>query len=394
MTNDLSFASARQTAEAVRTGKITATETANAATREIDARNAELNCFTRVDEQDAQTQAQSIDAKVLNGLYPGPLAGVPIAVKDLFDIAGLTTMAGAKIRRNAPPATKNAVVLERLKAAGAVLIGTLNMDEFAYGFATDNSHFGVTHNPFDKNRLAGGSSGGSAAAVAAGLAAVTLGSDTNGSVRVPASLCGVYGLRPTHGTLPLDGVFPFVERLDTVGVFARTIDDLAITFSIAANQAVTRLGDKPLRVGRLGGWFAKNADPDGLVLVQKAAACLGSNAVLDLPLAKAARSAAFLITAYEGGRLHWDRLKKDAMGFDPAVRDRLLAGLMVGKNQFKDAEVIAARFTKQVHAAFENFDVLIAPSTPSVAPRIDEALIEITVRWYPHAPIWEFTPNL
>jgi Asp-tRNA(Asn)/Glu-tRNA(Gln) amidotransferase A subunit family amidase len=177
-------------ANGVRSGAMKAVDLAKAVIEDISLRNRDYVCFTRVLEDEAVAAARAVDQQVANGVDPGPLAGVPFAVKDLYDVAGLPTTAGAKMRMSAPPAKRDAVVVSKLKAAGAVLIGTLNMDEYAYGFATVNPHFGTTRNPHDVYRLAGGSSGGSAAAVAAGFVPLTLGSDTNGSVRVPAALCG------------------------------------------------------------------------------------------------------------------------------------------------------------------------------------------------------------
>ncbi|MCF5946690.1 AtzE family amidohydrolase, partial [Xanthomonas perforans] len=172
------------------------------------------------------------------------------------------TTAGAAVRAHCPPASRDAAVVQRLSDAGAVLVGTANMDEFAYGFATVNAHYGTTANPHDLQHLAGGSSGGSAAAVAAGLVPFALGSDTNGSIRVPAALCGIYGLRPTHGAVPLDGVFPFVDALDVAGPFATSVADLRRIHEVLRGQPLPSCHAGNLRVARLGGWFERNLDPD------------------------------------------------------------------------------------------------------------------------------------
>src|SRR5262249_4796329 len=153
----------------------------------------------------------------------GPLAGVPFAVKNLFDVAGLTTRAGAKINRDLPAARRDAALIERLEAAGAVLVGALNMGEYAYDFTGENVHDGPSRNPHDVSRMSGGSSGGSGVAVAGGLVPLALGSDTNGSIRVPASLCGIFGLKPTYGRLSRARTFPFVASLDHVGPMARSV---------------------------------------------------------------------------------------------------------------------------------------------------------------------------
>ncbi|MBE9113655.1 AtzE family amidohydrolase, partial [Nodosilinea sp. LEGE 07298] len=217
-------------AAVVKAGKLSASTVVDAALADIATRNPSVNCFTEVTADRARSQAQAIDSAIDAGQDPGPLAGVPFAVKNLFDIEGITTLAGAKLNQSNPPAVQDATAIARLQQAGAVLVGALNMDEYAYGFVTINAHFGTTPNPHDPSRMAGGSSGGSAAAVAAGLVPFSLGSDTNGSIRVPASLCGVYGLKPTYGRLSRAGAFLFSSSLDHVGPMARSLADLATVY--------------------------------------------------------------------------------------------------------------------------------------------------------------------
>lgn len=334
-----------------------------------------IHAFTRVLAEAAIQAAERIDAGLACGKDMGPLAGVPFAVKDLFDVAGQVTSAGSVVRANSPPADTDAVAVRRLRAAGAILIGTLNMDEFAYGFVTQNQHFGTTLNPHDTARLSGGSSGGSAAAVAAGMVALTLGSDTNGSVRVPSSLCGVFGLRPTHGAIPLCGTFPFIDRLDTVGIFSRSIADLRTAFSVLADVPVEECSPVTRRVARLGGWFRSGADPEGLAEMDAAAKTLGGGELVDLSLAALGRSAGFLITAFEGGRRHQDTLRAQWRDFDPATRDRLIAGALLPDTLLRDAERAAALCVAELEAALEKYDLLMAPATPSPAPGIADGMI-------------------
>lgn len=362
---------------AIRSGRLTATDLIGRTLNAIRARNSALNAFTKISEQKALAQAAEIDARLANGVPVGALVGIPFAAKDLFDIAGEITTAGAKLREHAPEAATDAPSIARLKAADAIYVGRLNMDEFAYGFATVNAHFGATRNPYDLDRLAGGSSGGSAAAVAADLVPITLGSDTNGSVRVPASLCGLFGLRPTHGSLPMSGVFPFVEQLDTLGPFTRTLEDLKTTHRVLAESKAPSRSNAPIRVARLDGWFRKNGDPDGNDGVDRLAAVFGDAPLIDLPLTEAARSAAFLITSKYGGMLHEEMLRTEAMNYDPAVRDRLIAGIALSDTKVQAAHKVIAHYQRQVQAALSEYDVLIAPTTPSVAPKIAEGLIEI-----------------
>ena len=182
-------------ATAVRARRVSAREVVAATLQDIARRDGPLHCFTRVTDERALGEAAGVDERVAAGQDPGPLAGVPFAVKNLFDVAGVTTLAGSRINAERPPAQRDAAAVAALWRAGAVCVGCLNMDEYAYGFTTENTHYGATRNPRDLSRVPGGS----AAAVAAGLVPPTLGSDTNGSIRVPAVLCGVFGLEPTYG---------------------------------------------------------------------------------------------------------------------------------------------------------------------------------------------------
>ena len=336
-----------------------------------------LICFTKVLKESALKAAVAIDAAIAAGEDPGLLAGVPFAVKDLFDVEGLPTTAGSTIYQNAPPAAEDAPVVKRLRDAGAVLIGTLNMDEFAYGFATVNMHYGTTRNPHDMERLAGGSSGGSAASVSAGLLPLTLGSDTNGSVRVPASLCGIFGLRPTHGTLPVEGTFPFVERLDTVGIFSRSIDDMRTSFALTSARSDAPDTPETPKVGLLSGWFQSSGQKLALDAARTISEALGSTGEVEFPTTKSARSAAFILTASEGGHRHIENLRTRPLEFDPATRDRLIAGALLPEKVVRDAETVAEVYIDQMTEKLSDFDILVAPSTPSTAPDISAGLIEI-----------------
>ena len=201
-----------------------------AALARIAERDRELNAFTAVIEARALARAEDIDNAHTEGRALGPLAGVPFAVKNLFDVAGLPTLAGSKINRDSAPARRDATLIERLEAAGAVLVGALNMGEYAYDFTGENVHDGASRNPHDLSRMTGGSSGGSGAAVAGGLVPIALGSDTNGSIRVPSSLCGLFGLKPTYGRLSRARTFPFVASLDHLGPLARSAKDFALAY--------------------------------------------------------------------------------------------------------------------------------------------------------------------
>jgi len=398
-------------AAAVREGKVSAVEVAKATLQRIAARDSELNCFTTVTAETALADAERIDREIAQGKNPGSLAGVPFAVKNLFDIAGLTTLAGAKINAENPRAIQDATAVARLKQAGAVLVGALNMDEYAYGFVTENSHYGATHNPHDLKRVAGGSSGGSAAAIAAGLVPLTLGSDTNGSIRVPAALCGVFGLKPTYGRLSRAGVTLFSSSLDHVGPFARSVRDIATAFDVlqgederdpvCTNRPPVELSDATslqnqgasvqnidgIRIAIAGDYFLKGASPEALEAVQRVADALDVTQYVTIPEAHRARAAAFVITACEGANLHLEKLRSRPEDFDPATRDRFLAGALIPSNWYIQAQRFRRWYRDKVQEIFQKVDVILAPTTPISAPFIGQQTMildgeEILVR--PH----------
>ena len=355
------------------TGRRSALSVAEEAITRITARDGAIGAVTRLLDERALEEARAVDAIIAAGRDPGPLAGVPYGVKDLFDVAGLPTTAGAAMRRDAAPALADAEAVQRMRRAGAVLVATLNMDEFAYGFATVNAAFGTTHNPHDTDRLAGGSSGGSAAAVASGMLPLTLGSDTNGSIRVPAALCGLYGLKPAHGSLPMNGVFPFVDSFDDIGPLATSIGDLKLAWQVLGGVD----GARGARVARLGGWFEANMSPELGVAIDRLDALLGGLARVEFPEVDRARSAAFLMTAAEGGARHLPELRRRPLAFDPATRDRLIAGAMVPAPHYLAAQAFRETFRAAVSALFEHHDVLIAPCVGEVAPLISDPLITV-----------------
>jgi len=381
---DLQQADAIATALAIRGGKISAKAVVSAALERINARNEAFNCFTEVITDTALAEAEQIDQAISQGENPGTLAGVPFAVKNLFDITGLTTLAGSKINAENPPATQDATAIIRLKQAGAVLVGALNMDEYAYGFVTENSHYGSTRNPHDSTRIAGGSSGGSAAAVAAGLVPITLGSDTNGSIRVPASLCGIFGLKPTYGRLSRAGAFLFASSFDHIGPFARSVRDIAATFDILQGAdtndpiCTTRppelclpqlaRGIEGLRIAVADGYFAKGAEPEALEAVAKVARALDVSATVTIPEPHRARAAAYMITASEGANLHFMNLRSRPQDFDPATRDRFLAGTMIPATWYIQAQRFRQWYRARVREIFQDVDIILAPTTPCVAP--------------------------
>jgi aspartyl-tRNA(Asn)/glutamyl-tRNA(Gln) amidotransferase subunit A len=384
---DLSFRTAADIGAAVGAGRASALSVVEATFARIRACDPLLNSFTAVTEQRALLRAQELDDARARGERALPLAGVPFAAKNLFNIAGMPTLAGSKINRDAPPANRDATLIERLEAAGAVLVGALNMGEYAYDFTGENLHDGPTRNPHDFGRMAGGSSSGSAAAVAGGLVPLSLGSDTNGSIRVPASLCGLFGLKPTYGRLSRAGTFPFAASFDHVGPLARSSRDVALAYDamqgydpddpVCADRAaepVTPLLDRGadgLRIAVAGGYFNCHS-AEAVYAIDRVAAALGANRDIDIPQAERARAAAYIITASEGASLHLDRLRTRARDFDPAVRDRLIAGAMMPASLVVKAQKFRRWYRAEVLKLFAEVDAILAPATPCTAPLLGQ----------------------
>jgi 1-carboxybiuret hydrolase len=340
----------------------------------IAARNGAVNAFTAVLERRARAAAKR--------RRRGLLAGVPFAVKNLFDVKGLPTLAGSKINRERRPAKRDAPLIARLEAAGAVLVGTLNMDEYAYGFSTENTHYGPTRNPHNLDHVAGGSSGGSGAAVAAGMVPLALGSDTNGSIRVPASFCGVWGLKPTFGRLDRTGAFPFVHSLDHVGPLAESADLLARAYDVMQDggRVAGLSGLRGLRIARAVGYFEENAEPEVVERVKEAARALGARRSVEIPEVERGRAAAFVITAAEGGQLHLPNLKKRPQDFEPLSVERLMAGALLPAAWYLQAQRVRQWYYRKVMKLFETVDVILAPATPRPAQRIGQDTITVRGR--------------
>ena len=355
----------------------------DAALAVIAAQNPVINAFTDV----LADRARGIVPT------PGPLAGVPFAVKNLFDIVGLPTRAGSLMNRTHPPAAQDATLIERLEGAGAVLVGALNMGEYAYDFTGENAHDGPSRNPHDPTRMAGGSSGGSGAAVAAGMVPLALGSDTNGSIRVPASFCGVFGLKPTYGRLSRAGTFPFVSSFDHLGPLARSTSLLALAYDAmqgpdprdpAQSRRPTEpvsarldLGVAGLRMAVAGGYFARGGAPEANAATRMVADALDVTAEIEWPEAARARAAAYVITASEGAALHLDRLRATPELFDPDTRDRLIAGLAIPAAWVSRAQRFRRWYYDRVCALFENVDLVLAPATPIRAPLLGQKTLEL-----------------
>ena len=393
------FRSAAETAAAVGAGHVTASAVLAECLDRIDRLNPVLNAFTAVTTDRARARAAAIDAP---GAKPGPLAGVPFAVKNLIDVAGLPTLAGSKINRDHPPATADAPLITRLESAGAILVGALNMGEYAYDFTGENAHHGPSRNPHDTTRMTGGSSGGSGGAVGGGLVPLTLGSDTNGSIRVPASFCGLFGLKPTYGRLTRAGSFAFVSSLDHLGPLARSVTDLVIAYDAMQGHDPTDpvCADRPadpvagsihqgiggFRIAVAGGYFQAGASIEALAALNAAAEALDASDIVTIPDARRARSAAYIISTTEGAGLHLTRLRTRPRDFDADVRDRLIAGALVPAAAVVQAQKFRRWYRDQMLALFQHVDAIMAPATPTVAPLIGQKSIVLDGQEMPLRP--------
>ena len=381
-------APAHEIAAAVKSGQVSARAVLEASLQRIAALEPQVNAFTDVTMERARAKADAVDAARAAGHELGRLAGVPFAVKNLFDIAGLPTRAGSLINRTHAPATQDSTLVERLEAADAILVGGLNMGEYAYDFTGENAHDGPSRNPHSLGHMSGGSSGGSGAAVAAGEVPLALGSDTNGSIRVPSALCGIFGLKPTYGRLSRARTFPFVSAFDHLGPFARCPQDLALAYDAMQGEdpadpcltprpfepTATRLSEGlgGLKVAVAGGYFRAKGMPEAFAAVDAVAAVLGATRTVEIAEAARARAAAYVITAADGAALHAGRLHARAGDYDPAVRDRLIAGLAIPAAWTTAAQKFRRVYRAQVLKLFEEVDVILAPSTPCRAPELGQ----------------------
>lgn len=396
------FAPAHRIAADIREGAVSAKEIVGGFLQRIHEINPAINAFTDVTAERALAQASAIDARRAAGKTLGPLAGVPFAAKNLFDITGLPTRAGSKINRARLPSERDAVLIERLTRADAILLGGLNMGEYAYDFTGENAHDGSCRNPHDIARMAGGSSSGSGAATAAGLAPISLGSDTNGSIRVPSSFCGVFGLKPTYGRLPRTRSFPFCDSLDHLGPFARDVTDLAMAYdlmqghdahdpacairTIEPTLPTLKDGVSGLRIAIAGGYFATDAMPEAQAAVTVVARALGAMRVIDVAGAGIARAAAFLITNGESSAFHLQRLQQRADDFDPETRDRFLAGALQPTAWYLQAQRARRWFHDKMMRLFETVDLIIAPATPCTAPELGQKTMVLQGNTVPLRP--------
>ena len=408
----------------LRAGEITSVELAQAMLSRIEAHNPALNAYLTVTADLALEQARTADERIKNG-SASPLTGIPLAIKDVICVKGVPATAGSRILEGYVP-PYNATVIERLLSAGAIILGKTNTDEFAMGSSTENSAFGVTHNPWDKTRVPGGSSGGSAAAEEAGMAYGALGSDTGGSVRQPAALCGVVGLKPSYGRVSRYGLIAFASSLDQIGVFTRTAADAALLLGaiaghdpndgtsmptpvpdyfaeLARGDPSTRFASgqvlKGLRVGLPKEYFISGVQAEVSAAVNEAVKVLQSMGAevreVSLPHTGVALSTYYIIAPAEAsanlarfdgvrygarktGDGMWDEYRRTrGSGFGPEVKRRIMLGTYALSAGYYDAYYLQAQKVRTLikgdfDKAFETVDVLACPTAPTTAFKIGE----------------------
>ncbi len=378
----LTAAPLREIAQSLRRRRVSPVELVEAFSRRIEAARG-LNAFITLPDERTRREAQRAERRLSRG-EPGALLGVPIAVKDLFATRGLRTTAGSRILRDWVPSS-DARAVARLRAAGAIVFGKTNLHEFAYGVTTANPWWGVARNPHDPRRSPGGSSGGSAIAVVAGLCAAALGSDTGGSIRIPASLCGCVGLKPTYGAIALNGTFPLGWSLDHAGPLTRTVDDAGILFDVLAEPEAglspRRTSMRGLRVGVLNGPIARNVQPRVSHQVDLAATGLRRRGLrvrdVRIPEMEWTVATQLVTLRAEASAVHARWIRSRPRAYGPDVRTRLHLGALISGSDYVLAQRMRARIRAAMARVFDDVDVLLLPATPITAPVVGER----TVRW-------------
>ena len=390
--HDLTIAEAR---ELIDQRKVSPVELTRTMLERIERLDLQLNSFITVTAERALAEAELAETRLREGATIGPLHGIPIALKDLFDTAGVRTTGGAKIWGDRVP-ERDATVVARLRASQAVLLGKLNMHEIAFGVTTQNPHYGACRNPWDTNRIPGGSSGGSGAAVAAGLCYGSLGSDTGGSIRIPSSLCGIVGLKPTYGRVSRAGVLPLCWTLDHVGPMVRSVRDAALLLLVIAGPdpadpacaagpvpnylETLEMGAGGLRIGLPRRHFYEQVEPEVLESVEAAVEVLQREGAtvkdVDIPNIELAGSAFQVIILSEAAAYHQRTLRERLQDYGADVRMRLEPGELYAATHYVNAQRLRTRVVQGFLDALSDVDVLVAPTLPVTAPEIPGPKVE------------------
>jgi len=384
--DELAFLPVERLAALIRAGRLSPVELVRRYLERIERLNPRLNAYIRVTGESALAEARGAEREIAHGRWRGPLHGIPIAVKDNIWTRGVRTTAGSKILSNFVP-EQDATVVARLRAAGAILLGKTHLHEFAYGVTSNNVHFGPAHNPYEPARIPGGSSGGSAIAVAAGMCAAAVGTDTGGSIRIPAALCGVTGFKPAFGAVPMDGIVPLCASLDHCGPIARTVGDAALLYQAMRSGRPTRTARRGspgrLRVGRPDDYFFERLAPEVMDAVEAAMRVFEKCGVritkVKLAQASAANRASLPIALAEAYQYHREAgyFPARAAEYSEDVRARLKKGAGITAADYLDARAVVARATQEFLQCAHRVDALVAPTVPIPAPRIGEESVAI-----------------
>ena len=394
--SELVFLSIADAAELVAGRQVSPVEIVDAHLRRIDAIDGALNSFITLLRDESMAAAREAEGAIASGGYIGPLHGLPIGLKDLYYTKGIRTTMGSKIMGEFVP-DADAAVTERFREAGAILIGKLQMHEFALGATSENPHYGPAHNPWDTGRMTGGSSGGSGSAVASGQCMGALGSDTGGSVRIPASLCGIVGLKPTFGRVSRYGVYPLSWSFDTVGPMTRTVRDAALVLNAIAGHDSRDLsssrrptedfaerlenGISGVRIGIPREYFFEKTEPQVTDSVREAASVLeGLGASVDdvsIPVLEHSQTISTPISQAEASQIHTEHLRDRALDIGADVRGRLYQGALIPATDYIKAQRARTVYNERMAEAFQRFDALIAPTCPVGAPKLGERTMRV-----------------
>ena len=393
---EICYASAGELAPLIKNKELSPVEIIDAHLARIEATEPVLNSFITLLADESRAAARQAEQDIQRGNYRGPLHGIPVALKDLYNTGGVRTTSGSRIFDNFIP-EEDCTVAARFRDAGSILLGKLNMHQFAYGPTGENPDYGHMHNPWDPERVTGGSSGGSGSATAAGQCTITTGSDTGGSIRIPAALCGIVGLKPTYGLVSRYGLTPLSWSLDHPGPMVRTLEDAALSLNVIAGydpkdvaSARVEVPDytsaltkdvRDLRIGVPKEYFEAPLDPEVALAVREALDLLESLGavvtVVELPMFKDSQAISTAILMAEASAFHQDLLGRDGDKLYPPVRLRLEAGLFITAADYLRAQQGRTKFNQQALRLLDEVDLLAGPTEPVTAPQLLAETVQV-----------------
>jgi len=360
-----------------RSRAVSPVEVARRALEQAEATQTILNAWITMLPDSTLAEARASEERFRRGQPLGPLDGIPIGVKDLIHMEAVRTTSGSKIMADFV-AKEDAPVIRRLRAAGAVFLGKTNLHEFAYGGTGDVSHFGPCRNPRNPEHMAGGSSSGSAAAVAAGVCPMALGTDTAGSIRMPAALCGIVGLKPTYGRVPTEGVIPLSWSQDHVGPLAATVEDAALSLSAMCDFDVPDLAPKAkLRIGLCRELFFEHLEAEVRSVVERTISRLGEVREIEIPHLHVAPAGQMIITSAEASAFHGHWLATRPEDYDWRIRNRLEASAEMSGRDYVQAMRLRGLLVQEMSAAMDDVDVLAMPTEACTAPKVGQREVQL-----------------